>query len=332
MGPQPSRPIYTSPSVLPIPSDIPRNKILQIAATASLTGGTFIDTKFYAFSQRQASSGKGNKPLALFANSTVLRAACPYFDDLLSQRGFEENKLVNIDEDYPADRTANNDQYDDDDSDLEEDSEEDGVAATFEQLDSETASLDSSRKFDDTKTSEPKWQQNGCSLSFGAQASDAVSKTARNGHVIHVSDFAHQTLHAFIFYLYTEDIVFKPLRSSKTEKSESAVNTVSPNAPSCSPKSLYRLADRYGHQKLKELCEKEIQRQLNEQNIIAEIFSKFSWRYSPIRDMQLDYLCQFCNNDTVNAALPALTAQIAEGSLPHCAEVLNLVMSRLMRK
>ncbi|THH31013.1 hypothetical protein EUX98_g3192 [Antrodiella citrinella] len=297
----------------------------------SLTGGTFIDTKFFVFSRRQASGEVGN-PLALFANSSLLRAASPHFNAVLSRGGFEENHLVNMDEDYPADRPTRNDQYDyDDDSDLEEE-DEDVFATTIEQ---DTAPPGSSQKPDDIDSIllESKPENDIHSFSFsGAQTSDTVLKTARIGRVIHVSNFAYPTYDINLSSIRGE-VAFKPLRSSpKTESSSSSLAMISHNAPSCSPKSLYRLADRYDHGELKELCAQEIQRQLNEQNIIAEIFSEFSWRYPPIRDTQLDYLCNCCNSDMVYGALPALTEQIAQGSLPHCAEVLNLVMTRLMRR
>lgn len=62
-----------------IPSQVEQKHLLQTAFKLALTGGTFIDTKFYAFSRRR-SSGLIDKPLPLFANSSILRAACPYFE------------------------------------------------------------------------------------------------------------------------------------------------------------------------------------------------------------------------------------------------------------
>lgn len=56
----------------------------------------------------------------------------------------------------------------------------------------------------------------------------------------------HARWKAFIFYLCTEQIVFRPLKSSP--KSEPSIfrseDDISHTAPPCSPKSMYRLADR----------------------------------------------------------------------------------------
>ncbi|THH23050.1 hypothetical protein EUX98_g8130 [Antrodiella citrinella] len=102
-----------------MPSHIEQKHYLQTAFKTALTGGVFIDTKFYAFSRRR-SSGVVDKPLAVYANSSILRAASPYFEGLLA-RGFEEGKVANIDEDFPSDREALTEDYEyDSDSDLED--------------------------------------------------------------------------------------------------------------------------------------------------------------------------------------------------------------------
>ena len=44
---------------------------LQTALAASITRGTFVDTKYYLYSQR-APGGKGRTPRAVYANSTIL--------------------------------------------------------------------------------------------------------------------------------------------------------------------------------------------------------------------------------------------------------------------
>jgi len=311
---------FSSPT---IPSHVEQKHQLQAAIKMSLTGGTFIDTKLYAFSVKR-SSGKVSSPLPIFANSSLLRIASPYFEALLTQ-GFEENRVVNIDGDYPADRQPYNDHYDyESDSDLDE--EEDMVAAVAH-LDMTSLEIR-----DDADDAAQKTVAAGSLSSAEALPERSSPKSRRFGRVVHVSDFAHTTLKAFVFYLCTSEVAFKPLQSTLRTEHSSAALRVSHLAPTCSPKSLYRLADRYGHQDLKELCAKEIQKQLNPQNIIAEVFSDFSWRYSKIRDTQLDYLCRSCDNEVVTGSLPAWMEEIASGSLPHCAEVLTLLLTRLMRR
>lgn len=55
-----------------------RKLITQAAVKLSLTEGAFVDTKFYAFS-RKTSSGMVDKPVALYANSAVLKVSSKYF-------------------------------------------------------------------------------------------------------------------------------------------------------------------------------------------------------------------------------------------------------------
>lgn len=56
-----------------------------------------------------------------------------------------------------------------------------------------------------------------------------------------LSPYFHR-LQAFVFYLLTGTVVFAPLRSQSTTVARSATRTPQHQAPSCSPKSMYRLA------------------------------------------------------------------------------------------
>ncbi len=53
--------------------------LIQEVLRLSLTDGSFIDTKFYAFSRRR-STGVVDEPLPVYANSEMLRASSRYFD------------------------------------------------------------------------------------------------------------------------------------------------------------------------------------------------------------------------------------------------------------
>ncbi len=76
-----SRPSSTAKtfSAAPLLPNADNKLVTQAAVRQSLTGGTFIDTKFYAFS-RKRSSGVVDTPRAVFANSAILRATSKYFD------------------------------------------------------------------------------------------------------------------------------------------------------------------------------------------------------------------------------------------------------------
>jgi hypothetical protein len=52
-------------------------QFLLDALTDSISSGTFVDTKFYAFSRREA-TGRVGSPRALYCNSRILDTV-PYF-------------------------------------------------------------------------------------------------------------------------------------------------------------------------------------------------------------------------------------------------------------
>jgi hypothetical protein len=133
----PARPVIAAPLIL--------NNILQL-----IEGHDVIDTKFLVFSRRRVNSNGGVgavDPLPVYANSSVIRNQCEFFDTsestgplsfithkfirkVLGNSGFSESELVNLDR-PPAKQSI--DQYDyESDSDLgyfsgeEDDDNEDG--------------------------------------------------------------------------------------------------------------------------------------------------------------------------------------------------------------
>ena len=100
--------------------------------------------------------------------------------------------------------------------------------------------------------------QNSSQISREDTASKHVT-TGRRGRVVVLPDIAHRTyvdghdnhqvpllrrhsLQALVFYLYTDEVTFAPLRSQNKDRS----NETGPayGAPLCSPKSMYRVADK----------------------------------------------------------------------------------------
>ena len=116
--------------------DTPPHSVLD-ALKDSITSGTFIDTKFYVFSRREA-SGRVSFPRPLYCNSRVLDTV-PYFSarewqkslpccdvsekDILEvfSDGFLEGQMKDINEEFPSDCIPHTDYYDYlSDSDLED--------------------------------------------------------------------------------------------------------------------------------------------------------------------------------------------------------------------
>ena len=112
---------------------------------------------------------------------------------------------------------------------------------------------------------------------------------------------------ALLLYLYNDHLEFANLRSEGRAPSAAAVGIASPQ---CSPKSMYRLADKVckcsgttqttlcltsvvaqlGLADLKGEAFKAIEERLSKENIVKELFSDFTWRYVAI-------VCRFAPND-----------------------------------
>ncbi|KAH9938932.1 hypothetical protein B0H21DRAFT_52231 [Amylocystis lapponica] len=95
-----------------------------------------------------------------------------------------------------------------------------------------------------------------------------------------VNDMAFKTWQAFMFYATFGKVEFAPLLSQgpTTRKEQVTWQTELPRPPRCSPKSMYRLADKYDILELKRLAKAGIEERLSEYNILQELFSPFtSW-------------------------------------------------------
>ena len=107
------------------------------ALNDSITSGTFVDTKFYVFSRREA-SGRVGSPQALYCNSRVLDTI-PYLSTCEQQKlcdfthltvwsevfsgGFSEGQTRDINGGFPSDSHPYTEDYDyPSDSDLEDES------------------------------------------------------------------------------------------------------------------------------------------------------------------------------------------------------------------
>jgi len=144
-----------------------------------------------------------------------------------------------------------------------------------------------------------------------------------------VTDTAFKTWQALILYLYSGDIKFLPLKSQKAS-SLSLANQ--PSTIACSPKSMYRLAEKLGLHDLKALALKSIQAGLSKTNILDEAFSKFTSRYPVITEMDVNILCQHYDSAEVLKAFPAKMKRVAEGELPHSATILASLCQNLAKK
>ncbi|OBZ71551.1 hypothetical protein A0H81_08953, partial [Grifola frondosa] len=244
---------------------------LQDVLAASVLSGGFSDVIFYIPSRRSA-SGKTVKTGVLFANSEVLKAASVYFFSLLDG-GFSESRGIGRNDKSSQAHPALLDMYDyDDDSDLEDD----------EVIEKE------------------------CSIDVK--------------EVSGLFEFADERILTCSRLLYHEAITLQMPKIKKTEyffaplTSQGARETLGKVSASrspykCSPKSMYRLADKLDLPTLKQKAAMDIQSKLRADNILQELFSKFTSRYPDILEAETTF---FCNNYLTPQTMPAIEQKLDE--------------------
>ncbi|KAI0826414.1 hypothetical protein BC629DRAFT_78047 [Irpex lacteus] len=154
--------------------------------------------------------------------------------------------------------------------------------------------------------------------------------------VLFIQDVASTTMKAFIYYLYTGEVNFAPLSSWPHYPPSVSIGSTTtpqvvmrvPEAPLCSPKSMYRLADKYGIADLKEKARLDIKSKLKNDNIVQELRTSFTSTYDDIRNMEVEYACE---HSRLLAILPALSDWIKESPRsdnPRSSNTLAAVFER----
>ncbi|KAJ7083874.1 hypothetical protein C8R44DRAFT_903564 [Mycena epipterygia] len=311
----------TFPATLGLALPHPLEPQMEQTLEGTLTGKELVDIKFYAFSRRGSASATHPQPL--FANSALLRG---FSDDLdaceevlqtlhfrisvLAGHGFSESAVVDLDAHKPE-QSAFKDYGYDSDSDLESEGEDDPSPPS-------SAS--------DTET----------------KPNPALGQSVRKGRVVVLKDTAFTTWKALLYYLYTRRVNFRPLRSEGPK--ELAVH-----GPACSPKSMYRLADKasdtihcrfrcmlinniftaqLGLDELQALALAAISARLSEGNILEEMFSSFTSVYPVIQELEVGVLTSNFS-EKASEGLKDMTQKICDGEKPYSAETLFMVMRKM---
>ncbi|GJE95505.1 hypothetical protein PsYK624_116900 [Phanerochaete sordida] len=139
-----------------------------------------------------------------------------------------------------------------------------------------------------------------------------------------IPDSAHRTWQALLLYLYNDFLEFAPLRTQQAQR------TTTPNAVSCSPKSMYRLATKLGLEKLQDKCFAALEEALSKDNIVEELFSDFTWRYPDVLKMETEVFHRFASEPSVQSALQDKFQDIAYGQMPQSSVVLNSLFQRFI--
>ncbi|KAJ3486730.1 hypothetical protein NLI96_g4038 [Meripilus lineatus] len=276
---------------------------LDGALATSITTGGFVDTTYYLFSSR-LSSGKIGKPRAVYANSAVMRAAGQHFQGQLSAGFATRNEIAQETADYGYDS----------DSDLEDDegeSPEESLVTVVVNPNDEMASENS--------------DENPTMVQFPVPR--------RTKHTVVVSDVAANTWQALVFYILTGVIHFAPLRSQGLEYRMQEITQYAHDHPGlpplCSPKSMYRLADKVGLVDLKNLAMKDLEEKLPRIKILDEIFSKYSSVFPEILMAQVNYFCDEEISQTSRLSLQQKIRSVTKGELPHATNALMAMLQKV---
>ncbi|KAL1696161.1 hypothetical protein GGG16DRAFT_43618 [Schizophyllum commune] len=254
---------------------------------------------------------------AVYGNREALKGISDYLDTLLFDEHFAESKP------QPFGRFGLSSPVHDldyaDDSDVDEDLPS-HIQKKKAKMTKRTASA---AGVGPSKEALPKVDED--SAERGEQEPDAGDGVVgRRGRVVRINDFAFQTWRALVLYLYTGEITFCALKASGTRQASSKLP---PTA--CSPKSMYRVAHMLDMKDLQDRCLQNIKSQLNAKNIVQEIFSVFTSRYTEVRDMEVAILKKHYRDTACAQERKRMMLKVAKGELPHCGEVVNAFMDLL---
>ncbi|TCD66747.1 hypothetical protein EIP91_000988 [Steccherinum ochraceum] len=269
----------------------------------------FVDTVFYVYSSRESPKTRTRTVKRIYANYELLQSASPQLRDQLSSK-FKGSALGDHDQSEDSDFE---DDVDDDDGE-----DNDGKSATS----------------DPSSNNADEFEVLASAPHSVLQASISPNRTFK--HVINVSGVAAKTWHAFVYYLYSGNVEFAPLRSERDFLRIKSNSPQCQDVQPCSPKSMYRLGVIFNMYDLKVKALSELQRGLHfvsRAGIMNEMFSKFTSRYSDVISLEVGhFLTSRRNADSaatdVTPELEGKIAQVVEGKLPHAKPVLMSLLKR----
>ncbi|KAH7926540.1 hypothetical protein BV22DRAFT_1118837 [Leucogyrophana mollusca] len=160
------------------------------------------------------------------------------------------------------------------------------------------------------------------------ESTDQLLRSVHVGHTVLVTGAAYKTWHALTYYCYTGQVTFSPIKSQNSLPRPAVVG----GPPPCSPKSMYRLADKLKVDALKDAAFDAIRARLSEKNILEEVLSKFTSKYPAIQEMEVALLVEHCNAPEILQALPAQVDRMVRGEMPHSGRVLVYVLQHLLQR
>lgn len=270
----------------------------------------------------------------LYASSSALKAASPYFVDLLTS-GFSEGSLTATSGGQPPAADAADAAWDGCDADSD---------------------YDTDVLYDDEQESQTQILQQSTSLTKNSEKSDKKSADASSQaehhhhrlHYIKPPGVAFTTYRAVLIFLLSGHIEFAPLLSTHRV----ATHPASKEAPAsrhqairvsvgrvvglpvpASPKSVYRLARLLQLDQLERLALREIGTQLTVENVAYELFSDVAGVYEDVREMLLQFAVENWAAVKDTASMQEMEALAEAGELPpNVAVVAMRLAKRLVNK
>lgn len=295
-------------------STMSRNQARINALLRKSLFGELLDTQFYLFSVRSKRKGNVTNLQALFANDEALTMCSEYFGSLLSEKKLDDPAVVEFQDYHACEGGISLDEYGyESDSDLDEEEETDEIVQ------------------DNEKSAEVSAERVCRTASVKVFATNGVQRVIPSRRVL-VTDTAFNTWQALLDYIYTDEIVFAPLRSQAGGTLKTARRRGLDEALPCSPKSMYRLACKIKHDKLQAKALAAIRSSLAEHNVLQELSSSLTSRFPAILEMEIEILFQNIVTPTIMKDFPTLIQRIAGANLPHGADILTKLHERMLRQ
>ncbi|KAG1753013.1 hypothetical protein EDB19DRAFT_980524 [Suillus lakei] len=145
-----------------------------------------------------------------------------------------------------------------------------------------------------------------------------------------VRDTAFATWASYVYYCYTGQVSFYPLKSK--DRLCRRNNTPQTQTLRCSPKSMYRLAVKLKNARLEALAFQAIKSSLSKSNILDEAFSWFTAQYPGIQTMELELLMEFRSAPEVSSRLSLILEGVSRGEKPYAHAMLHAFLASLTRQ
>ncbi|KAH9832286.1 uncharacterized protein C8Q71DRAFT_269925 [Rhodofomes roseus] len=326
---------------VPIPRTATREEVVSSSLQSAVTGGDFTNKVFYAYTRRTA-SGVVDRPHLIFANEAILRSVSDYFVTLF-QWDIQDGHMSTDDYDYMSD------------SDLDDDNDEvdaDGRGTPHEYLDSQrvpessqTATDGPSRlargpreEAENSKTSTgiatPVLTEDSSTPPHTLPESTPSSLVTAVGPVrkpIPLETVAFKTFQSFVIWCLIGKIAFLPLRSQPPSvHMQYSMKSAGPyGPPPCSPKSMYRLAHTFGIAELKKLALDDIMTKITPDNILSELGSSLTIRYTELQEAEVNMLIQKGLTPAVLSTMPRWLAEISSSLGPPGLDIVALLIQKM---